>query len=55
MTECAVKLQPIVEVVKYEDRLFNLSEIEEYSHNELINKRYAVITVFPKKFPCAIP
>ena len=55
MTECTVKLLPIVEVVKCGDRLFKLSEIEEYSHEELINKKYAVITVFPKEFPCVIP
>ncbi|HMR18161.1 MAG TPA: hypothetical protein PKA53_02580 [Sphingobacterium sp.] len=55
MTECAVKLQPTVEAVKCGDRLFKLSEIEAYSHMELINKRYAVMTVFPKEFPCVIP
>ena len=55
MTECTVILQPTVKAVKCGDRLYNLSEIEEYSFIELINKRYAVITVFPKKFPCVIP
>ena len=55
MTECTVKLQPTVEVVKCGDRLFKLSEMEAFSHEELINKKYAVLTVFPKEFPCVIP
>ena len=55
MTECTVKLQPAVEVVKCGDRVFKLSEMEAFSHEELINKRYVVITVFPRKFPCVIP
>ena len=55
MIECSVKLQPTVKAITYRDRFFNLSEIEEYSHKELMNKRYAVITFFPNEFPCVIP
>lgn len=55
MTECAVKLQPTVKSVRYGDSVLYLSDMEEYSHLELIGEKYRVTTVFPKEFPCVIP
>jgi hypothetical protein len=54
MSECAVKLQPNVESVMLGSRLYKLSELNEYSHEKLLEQSYSVITVFPKKFPCVI-
>lgn len=53
-SQWTIKLQSNVKCIKLDNKLFDLSEIDEYSQEELIKNNYSVITVFPKKFPCVI-
>jgi len=52
---CTIKLRPNVKFVKLGDTLFNLSEINEFSIEEFIEKYFgAIILVYPDKFPYVI-
>ncbi|MDR1121963.1 MAG: hypothetical protein LBM08_13745 [Dysgonamonadaceae bacterium] len=53
-TAWSIKLQSNVGFVKFNGALLKLSEIEEYSLDELIENSYSVIIVSPEKFPCVL-
>jgi hypothetical protein len=53
-TDWSIKLQSNVGFVKFNGALLKLSEIEEYSLDELIENSYSVIIVSPEKFPCVL-
>jgi len=41
--------------VKLGDKLYKLSEMNEFSYEEITeNYHWTVITVYPEKFPCVI-
>jgi len=52
---CVVKLPLNVVFVKLGDKLYKLSEMNEFSYEEITeNYHWTVITVYPEKFPCVI-
>jgi len=53
---CAIKLPVNVVFVKLGDKLYKLSEMSEYYHDEPLSDIYSseILTVFPKKFPYII-
>lgn len=53
-TNWTIKLLPNIQYVKLNDIVLRLSDIDEYSQEELIERSYSVVTVFPKEFPCVI-
>ena len=48
---CIIKLQPHIKFVKLDNTLFRLSDIYEYSQEELINRHTSVLIIFPSKYP----
>lgn len=53
---CAIKLPSKVEFVKLGDKLYKLSDMNQYSHDDPLSDIYdsSILTVFPKKFPFSI-
>jgi len=51
---CIIKFPENIEFVKLGDKLYKLSELREFSQDELLRSRISIIIVPSYKFPCVI-